>query len=360
MGQPQKPFMPWTCPDCGTVYKLPAGRKPPVSCPQCRRAQLAEQAALQEFLAETEEARARAAEERKPTGTAADPDHFQPAPTMLPENFVRVVEAPQPRTFGYRLGTWSRRNPWRAAVVAVSPLLAIMIWLAVQHGKPDLPPVAAEAPKPPQDMSDREIYLISTSLVRKTLLAGETAKFSPDHLVKRDYKFGDRMEAVTVGGTGQSQNKFGQWQDFTWEVDGHADHKDGSLKANTIKLNGILAYTDPEWGEALKAMMYAGGNEWSDLTEEIKAEIRRVIATIEEAVGRQIGTPTFTLEWPNDPGRHEPKVHIDLTKEWHVLGKIRRYDTTRRDELEANVSRHTGEMIRLRIGKRWVIGGPPE
>jgi hypothetical protein len=359
-GQPGS--SPWICPGCNIAYKIPAGRRPPAACPACRKA------------AEEREALRRRREEQlqklcgellppkpppeKPTGTAADPEHFAPAPTALPASFVRIIEQREPA------------RPWRAAgllvrrcwpVLLVGTLAATGMVAAIQRayrGQAELAAMQAAA-KAPERVTDARVFEVVQPLVRETLIAGPTAEFSPNYVVNWEEDFGHGEQSCSIGGTLKVRNKFGVLQEMTWEVTGDARHAKNEFAYNEIKLNGIVAQQSPQWQEFAAAAALLFGNTVSDPPPEIGREILRVAAIAEDEVQKQLGTSPFELEWPDDPSRSGLRIMVDGTGNWRVDGQVKRYGSSKKLKVQGHFERHSGKVVRLYLGSKWVVGAAP-
>lgn len=354
----------WKCPECRVSYKLPAGRRPPERCPECRgkaeRRLNADASALAEFLAETDAA---AAHWAMPADAPEIPVEFQEAPVVqsLPASFVRVVEAREPTGIAYRAGRWVRRNRLVTAIGVIALCGIAPQWSSSRPGTtvPDKAVVVPEIPALVR-LSDARVFELSVPLVRETLVAGKTAVFSPDYLVQWGEEIGDGRQVVGIGGTLRSRNKFGVLTDLTWELTGTALHPQRELEWHEIKLNGISAAMSPAWQTLLHALGPTFGNAVSGQHPDVQSEIDRVAACVDEAAHSFLGATTLHYSWPDDPNRNELMIRIDQTGNWRFDGWVKVASEFRPLKIQGYCERKTGNVLSLYIRDRWVIGTAPE
>lgn len=183
-------YTPWDCPQCGTKYKLPLGKKPPRRCKKC--------ADWEHFEAEVT-----AAEE-----AVAIPVEPEPPPEPTPKTFeVVAVEKPKstwrPRR---RLPRWT----WAAFIGLGAALTFGLLQLRASLSTPPRHDLIKDMTSEEQKVLRAELFASAQATMLKHLKSPKSATFEAEHdiEIRPDLFSADKIEALVKGHV-ESQNALG-------------------------------------------------------------------------------------------------------------------------------------------------------
>jgi hypothetical protein len=214
-----------------------------------------------------------------------------------------------------------------------------IVWKRLENGEPDID----------------EVYTHCCKIIRDSLKNPETAEISEQGSVKR----ADTEEASWwVKGRVVAENALGNRLNQEWEINLLWNRPTDHFAPEIITLGDKTVYLSPKFRQIMAEIARAMGNEMSGLPEDVAKEIRNVQAAVEDAI-RLKTREVFSLQWPDDPARHELKVQLNADGLWEATGKQVRFDGSPRRDVSALVTRGDFVVVDLHVGNHWLIGKPP-
>lgn len=329
----------WTCPGCGRLFRLPAGRTPPQVCQQCRDLVAQPQAEIEP--------------ETPPAAASA------PAASV---HLWRQLSFRDRLMAGLCAGLLLILLPWQIWVISFSPHTPA----PVSADAAAIQQAAAERTRPIEERFPRDVDGVPTDaeVVERLELFLKSTLREKAAIIVNNIEAVRRFDALLpdscrwqITGAIPAEGQPDPWSlDLSWERD--TDQFEFEL---IILKNHVIFLSERAKAEDARHTRFvqkAAGNSISSLPADIAREIRNVAAAVDDALRTKL-RQAYVPQWPDDPGRNEFEIFYQHDDEhWVVRGKVETFDSAPRRDIEAHVSPDF-TVRRLRIAKRWVIGAAP-
>ncbi len=336
----------WTCPQCAQQYRIPEHKPAPAVCPACRRKNTAES--------------------------------VQTAPVPLERSVIAITtaaqtpEVPIPATRQKR-ATFTRWH-WIVAGLAGVGCIGIVAFMGIYLSllRPQRQPTTAGDPVPPADvLTIEEFYNRDPQTTPNTNEVFERAVEFLKSQVRTDKIVVVEPTGEVSGRTSDEAMELNWWvhgklnsppeipENVPWTISMSWNRNENRFEFELVKVQETYIYRSQQLIEAENKFIRVAGNEFTDLPDDVARDIRNVNAAVIDAIKTSLDTP-FLPQWPTDPERREFRIGYRFEPgHWEATGKIETFDGEPRQDIVAYVRPQSFEVIRLKVGRRWVMGGKP-